>query len=612
MHNPDVLEKAGKKVVLLGNEAIVRGALEAGLGFSAAYPGTPSSEVGMTLASIAKEAGIYFEWSSNEKVAFEAAAGAAYCGVRSMTAMKHFGFNVASDSIFPIIYTGVRGGMVIMVADDPHGLSSAQSEQDSRWYSRLGNIPTIEPSNAQECKDYTKIAFEISEKHQIPVMLRTTTRISHSIGTVLLGEIAKPKTKGKFVKDPDRYFNIGPALLKLHKRALEKLEKIGKEYSGKLNSVEGDGDVGIITSGVSYQYLRELELKDVKLARLGLTHPISRKFVSNFIKGLKTVIVIEELDPFIEGVVREVAKDANPGLRIYGKDILPREGEYSTELIYGRIAPLLGLPKKDFSLQDRELGKIKVPTRKPVLCQGCPHRSTFYAAKKALGEETVWAGDVGCYAMGVYEPIEMQDFIISMGASLGIAHGMKKVSDQKVALFIGDSTFFHASMPGIVNLKYNDPKPIVIVLDNAITAMTGHQPNAGSGMTAMGEARAPIRIEDVVKSFGIDVKIVNAYNQKELQDAIRELDKKGELGVIISRGMCRLLMKRNLRREGKEFIPFAIDPAKCIKCRICSDEYACPAIFREGDKFWIDPEVCWGCSVCAQICPVKAISAVRK
>jgi indolepyruvate ferredoxin oxidoreductase alpha subunit len=451
MENPEVLEKEGKKVVLLGNEAIARGALEAGVGFSACYPGTPSSEVPMTLSDVAQETKtFYFEWSTNEKVAFEACAGAAYSGVRSLSAMKHFGFNVASDSIFPVVFTGVRGGLVLVVADDPLGHSSAQSEQDTRFYARMGKIPTLEPSDAQEAKDLTKLAFEISEKYEVPVILRTTTMVSHSAGTVKLGRIRKPKTRGKFIKDFERYYNIRPNLQRLHSKLIEKLDQIEKEYGTKLNRVEGKGKTGIITSGVSYQYVKELGLlKGVKIGKLTLTHPISKRFVADFLKGLKTVVVVEELEPVVENFVRGVAKDVNPKVKIYGKDVLPRVGEYTPDIVLEALAPIVGIKKPDFREHEKRLKGIKIPVRKPVMCPGCPHRSTFYAVKKVLGEDVVWAGDIGCYVLGIFEPFEMQDFVISMGASMGVTHGIEKVSDQRTVIFIGDSTFFHAGMPGL-------------------------------------------------------------------------------------------------------------------------------------------------------------------
>jgi len=610
--NPDLLEKEGKKVVLLGNEAIARGAIEAGIGLSACYPGTPSSEVGIALSSVAREAGFYFEWSTNEKVAYETSAGAAFSGVRALTAMKHFGLNVAIDSVLPTIYTGVKGGLVIMVADDPLGHSSAQSEQDTRFYSRMGLIPALEPSNAQECKDFTKLAFEISEKHRIPVILRTTTMVSHSVGTVKLGKTPVPKTKGKFVKDPESFYCIPPALQKLHERLIRKIDAIEIEYE-YLNKAEGEGKTGIITSGVSYQYLKEMEndlnnLKGVKIAKLNMTYPISRSFVTKFLKGLDKVFVLEELEPVIENFVRALAKDANPRAEMHGKDLLSRIGEYNPETIQAALAPFLKAKKPDFSMHDAYLKKVQLPVRKAVLCQGCPHRSTFYAVKKVMGDQTIWAGDIGCYVLGIQEPFKMEDFIVSMGSGLVIAHGIQKVSDQKVVVFIGDSTFFHAGMPPLANTKTHGTKPLIVILDNGVTAMTGHQPHPGSDFTGMGEKRIPMKIEDIVRSFGIsNIRIVNAFSQKELQLAIKGLAGSNELGVLISRGLCRLYMRRLLKKQGGEFVKFQVAPGKCRKCLECVHHFACPAIIHEGDKVYIREDMCWGCGVCAQICPVGAI-----
>ncbi|MFH1237079.1 MAG: indolepyruvate ferredoxin oxidoreductase subunit alpha [Candidatus Aenigmatarchaeota archaeon] len=612
MANPDLMEKEGKKVVLLGNEAIARGAIEAGMGLSACYPGTPSSEVGITLSSVAKQAGFYFEWSTNEKVAYEVAAGAAFSGVRALTAMKHFGLNVAIDSVMPTIYTGVKGGLVIMVSDDPLGHSSAQSEQDTRFYARMGFIPTLEPTNAQECKDFTKLAFEISEKHRIPVMLRTTTMVSHSIGTVKLGKIPQPKTRGNFVKDPESFYCLPPALQKLHERLNKKIDTIELAYD-YLNRIEGEGKTGIIATGVSYQYLKEVKkdlngLKGVKIAKLVMTYPVSKGFVTKFLKGLDRVFVLEELEPVVEQFVCALAKDVNPRAEIHGKDILSRVGEYNPETIQAALAPFLKAKKPDFSMHEAYLKKIDLPVRKAVLCPGCPHRSTFYAVKKVMGDQTVWSGDIGCYVLGIQEPYKMEDYIISMGSSIGLAHGIQKVSDQKVVVFMGDSTFFHAGMPPLVNSVSHGTKPIIVILDNGVTAMTGHQPHPGSDFTGMGDKKEPIKIEDVVKAFGItNVKIVNAFSQKELQAAIKEMAASNELGVIISRGLCRLYMHRLIRKQGGEFAKFQVVPGKCKKCLTCVKQFACPAIMHEGDKVYIREDLCWGCGVCAQVCPVGAI-----
>jgi indolepyruvate ferredoxin oxidoreductase alpha subunit len=621
----DILEESGKKVVLLGNEAIVRGALEAGVGFVAAYPGTPSSEIPITFSRIAKKVGLYFEYSSNEKVAFEAAAGAAWSGVRALVSQKQFGLNVAADSIMPVAYTGVKAGFVIMVADDPEGWSSAQSEQDTRFYARMFRMPMVEPSNPQECLEYTKIAFEISEKYQIPIFLRTTTKVSHSIGTVKLGELKKPNTKGKFVKDPDRYYNIRPHLQVLHNRLDKKIEEIEEEYGYKLNKIfPGEGNIGIIASGVSFEYvkeaLQELELNP-PIAKIGLVHPISKSFISDFIKDKEIVLVLEELEPFIEEFVKQIAKDANAKIIIHGKDILPRSGEYNLEII---ISALEKIFNKKFNIDFKNhkemvnLALNDIPPRKPVLCPGCPHRSTFYAVKKVYGKDTIYAGDIGCYVLGIYEPFNMQDYVISMGASIGIAHGISIVSDQETVAFVGDSTFFHASIPAIINCKFNNTRaPLVVILDNTITAMTGHQPHPGSGFTGMGDKVEPIKIEEIIKAIGAEMRIANSFNQKQLIQALQELRKFNGLKVLISRGECRLLTTRKFRERGIEIPKFQIDQEKCTKCDICTRDFACPAIIKKvNDKneiiYSIDIDTCTGCGVCMQICPEGAIHSIKK
>lgn len=620
----DILEKSGKKVVLLGNDAIARGALEAGIGLAASYPGTPSSEVPLTLSRVAKECGFFFEYSTNEKVAFETAAGAAWSGVRAMTIMKHFGLNVASDSVSPVAYIGVKAGYVVVVADDPEGWSSAQSEQDTRYFTRMIKMPMIEPTNPQECLELTKFAFELSEEFEIPVFLRTTTKVNHSIGTVELGEIKKPKTKGKFVKDLSRYYNIRPSLQKLHKQIDEKLKNIEKKYGSKLNKVfKGKGNIGVITSGVSFDYAIEVcKLLGINppIAKLTLTYPTPATFLKNFIKDKKAILVLEELDPIIENDVERLAKEANPKLVIHGKDILHTYGEYNLERMMPAFEKVF---KKKFKI-DFKSHKNKVdaalkglPPRKPVFCPGCPHRSTFYAVKSVFGEDAVYPGDIGCYILGVFEPYQMQDFMISMGSGVGIAHGISKVSDQDIVVFMGDSTFFHAGIAGIVNLKFNDGRtPLVVVMDNSITAMTGHQPHPGSGITGMGEIVQPIKVDEIAKAIGAEVRVVNAFNQKQIIDTLKELKNVKGLRVLVSRGECRLLTKRKFRKKGLSFTKFTIDQEKCIKCGICTDKFACAAIKKtkqgKDELYEIESDLCWGCSVCMQVCPHKAIRAMSK
>ena len=689
----EVLEKAGKKVVLLGNEAIARGALEAGVGVVTAYPGTPSSEVPMILSRLAKDLGFYFEYSVNEKVALETAAGAAWSGVRALVAMKHFGLNVASDSLLPIAYAGTKAGLVIMVSDDPQAYSSVQSEQDSRYYARMARLPELEPSNPQECLELTKFAFELSEKFEIPVLLRTTTKVSHSIGTVKLGKLGKVKREGKFEKDPKKFYNFRPQLQVLHRKLDKKIEQIEQEQGSVLElsskTFPGEGQVGIITCGVGFEYVKEaVQELDINppIAKIVLTHPISRKFIKDFIKDKKAVLIVEELEPIVEDFVKITAKDASPSLKIHGKDLLPRAGEYSLELVISVLEKVFG---EKFRIDFREHKKAvekaiaDIPLRKPVFCPGCPHRSTFYAVKKVFGPsairqahggerfdkltvpsevegqsrttssgqgETIYAGDIGCYMMGVFEPFNMQDFIISMGAGVSLAHGISRVSDQEIVVFIGDSTFFHAGMPGILNYKFNpstapsraslrisdpstalrifdpstslrisdnDRSPLVVVLDNRITAMTGHQPNPGSGVTGMGEKVEAVKIEDIIRAFGAEVKTANAFNPKELINVLKELKKIKGPRVLVCKGECRLLTKRKFRKKGVSLPKFEIVDKEEFKKSKLMEEFACPAMEKTSgstgspliESYRINPDLCWGCGVCAQLCP-RGIKAV--
>jgi indolepyruvate ferredoxin oxidoreductase alpha subunit len=611
----DILAKKGK-AVLLGNEAIVRGALEANVKFATSYPGTPASEIGDTFAQIAKKAGIYFEYSTNEKVALEAAAGAAFSGLRAITSFKHFGLNVASDSFFPIAYVGTKAGLVVVSADDPNCWSSAQSEQDTRFYSLMAHVPMLEPSCPQECKDFTRFAFELSERFEIPVLIRLTTRVSYSRGIVEFGKIEKKEVKASFVKDLNRFNNLPPHTMEMHERIIQKIEKI-REISEKtsLNFVWNKGsssNFGIIVSGVSFNYvieaLNELGLK-VPVFKLGLTHPLPRKKLGNFIEMFKSVLVVEELEPIIEKEIREIAKEFNPKLKVYGKGLLPNSGEYREEIILQALEKLSGKKFKKINLRKyaEEAEKIKVARRFALLCPGCPHRAVFYAVKRAAGKDAIFGGDIGCYILGINPPLYTQDFCISMGASLGIIHGIKKATNQKAICFVGDSTFFHAGMPGLVNMVFNKSNPLVIVLDNRYTAMTGHQPNPGTGYTGMQEKTEEVKIEDVAKSFGIkNVKVVDAFNLAEMQKSVREFLEKGELSVIVARRECQLMAVRRLKREGIKIPKFEITE-KCVKCGICLKEFGCPAIHEKEGKLYIEEATCTGCGVCAQVCPAKAI-----
>lgn len=618
-----VLEKQGKKVLLLGNEAIVRGALESGIGFASTYPGTPSSEIGSTYAEIAKDAGIYFEYSTNEKVALEASAGAALSGVRSMAFFKHFGLNVACESVFPLAYAGVKAGMVIVVTDDPSCHSSGQSEEDTRAFARIAHLPMLEPANAQECADFVKEAYKISDKFKLPVFIRTTTRVSHMRSVVKLGKIVKGKTKGKFVKDIT-FRAFPPFIMDTHKELHAKLDALQKfSENSAMNFIVNNNTkskTGIIVTGVSFDYVMDA-MDDLKVKmpvlKIGFTYPLPDALIKKFIKRFKQVLVVEELEPFVENHVKILAKEASPKLKVFGKadKHFPYQGEYNEEMLVNALSRVTGKKYRFDLVAHREKYKlIKEPKRLPVFCAGCPHRATFYAVKQATkGMDVVYGGDVGCYLLGIFEPYKEQDFMFSMGASEGLTHGIRKTTDQKAIAFVGDSTFFHAGMPGIVNAVFNKSNPLIIILDNRITAMTGHQNNPSTGITAMGESSPEIKIEEIVKAMGVeDVRVIDPFNVNLMINTVRELIQKDKVSVIVAKRECQLLVMRKRRKEGIKTVKFEIDQNACKKIKKCLDELACPAIKEENGKVVIDKNLCTGCAVCTQICPAKAIKPVKE
>jgi len=615
--------KKGQKLLLLGDEAIVRGALEAGVGVASTYPGTPASEIGDTFSELAKKAGIYFEYSTNEKVATEVAAAAAFAGIRSIVSYKQFGFNVATDSVFPLAYHGVRGGMVIAFSDDPQCWSSGQSEQDSRIYARIAHMPMLEPSDSQECKDFAKLGIELSEKLGIPVLIRITTRIAHTRNVVSLGQLKKGKTKGDFppkYKLESKWRNMPPKIVQVHAELNRKLAKLAKTHGKKFTTLSGSkkgARFGIITSGVSSQYayhaLEELGIK-APVLRLGMSWPLPEKEIKDFIKPLKEVLVVEELEPVLEREVARLSKEANPSLKIHGKDLLPVNGELKPGIVLSALASLKGKKLTALEKHKKMLAKLHPPPRQPVFCPGCPHRSTFYAVKKASPKNTVFGGDIGCYILGIFEPHETQDFVVSMGATNGICHGLSKTTKQPVISFLGDSTFFHAGVPGIVNMVFNKSSPLVVILDNRVTAMTGHQPNPGVGITGMGEKTKELNIADITTACGVDTVVtVNSFNEKAIEKTTKELLKKPGVKVMISKGECRLLFRRRMRKAGVKLPTFEIDPKKCSACGECIERFGCPAIHKDkSGKYYIDQDFCWGCGVCAQICTKGAIKVKTK
>lgn len=612
----DVIRDAeGEKVFLLGNEAIARGAIEAGIDVFAAYPGTPSSEIADTLSKACKllkgKMDFYMEYSANEKVALEVAIGASLAGKRAMATMKHVGVNVAADALFSFAYVGARGGFVLVTADDP-SMHSSQNEQDNRWYGKAAKLPVVEPSNVQEAKDYAKICFDLSEKFGLPMILRSYTRLSHASGVVELGKIPEKEFgKVRWEKHPET-----DVVLPAHARRLKPilLEKLGKieDYFNKaeMNWIEdGDGDVGVIACGLSYAYTKEaLENLDLNLPVLKLSsmHPLPEKLIDRFASQMKAVIVVEEVDPFVELHVRAM------GFKVYGKmnGYMPMNYEYSIGRVEMGIAKALGMkPSIDYEKIAARPQAAKAPPRPPVLCPGCPHSASFYAIRKVVNElgNAALPSDIGCYTLGINKPLEGVDITICMGASVGTSNGLAHVLEDKIIATIGDSTFIHAGIPALINAVYNNAKFVLVILDNSTTGMTGHQPHPGTGVRGCGEAGKAVKIENIVRGCGVDfVEVVNPYNIRKMTETLKRALEHEGVAVVIARQPCAILWTRARRREGKKIIPYTVTD-DCTLCMECVNTFACPALIYDGERVIIDPSLCVGCAVCAKICPNRAI-----
>lgn len=609
-------EHPGLKMLLLGNEAIARGAVEAGVAVATTYPGTPSSEISTNFFQISRESDLYFEYSTNEKVALEVAAATACSGVRSMCVMKHVGMNVAADVFMTLAYLGVTGGLVIVTADDPFMFSS-QNEQDNRYYSKFSGLPMIEPSSVQEAKDMAAYAFDISEELQQPVILRTTTRINHSTAVVVFDEIRAPETSGNISKDPFNYVPVPAVARNLHARLLGKLEKAEKiSENSEYNFIRGNGDWGIICNGVSYTYVcdavKDLNIESrVKMLRIGFSHPMPRQMIKRFFKTCEKVLVVEEGEPFMEETVKVIAQEEKLDLSINGKSktLFSRLYEFDPGLVRQSIANYFGVSYTPVSAPD--LSDVpEIPQRPPTLCAGCPHRATFYAVKKASeGMDTICPTDIGCYTLGFLPPLAMGDFLICMGASAGTSCGFSKITDKKVISFIGDSTFFHSGIGGLINAVFNNHNFTLVILDNGTTAMTGLQPHPGVDMKKLNlEGYGNVSIQEVARAVGVShITVIRPYRVEKSVEAVKEaLEFKG-VSVVISEENCTLLKKSLKKARGKPF--FVSD--KCKDHKDCIMELACPAFFIQNNRVKIDPTLCTGCSVCAQICPEHAILPIR-
>jgi indolepyruvate ferredoxin oxidoreductase alpha subunit len=609
-------DNPGEKMFLLGNEAIARGAMEAGVAFASTYPGTPSSEISLNFFQMSHECDLYFEYSTNEKVALEVSAAAANCGVRAMCIMKHVGVNVAADALMTLAYVGVKGGLVILTADDPYMFSS-QNEQDNRYYAKLSGLPMLEPSSVTEAKEMIPYAFDLSEQLQEPVLFRTTTRINHSSGIVTLAAMRPRVTRGDFTKDPLNLVTVPAVSRNLHVKLLknyDRAQSIAEE--SPYNLTEGQGAWGVVCNGVSYSYVRdsvrELGLEDrIRILRLGFSHPMPVDRIKDFLKGCEKVLVVEEGEPYMEESIKALAQEAGLTLPIQGKsaELFSRLYEYDPAMVRDNLVRYFGI-----SYQPREPVDTSdvppIPQRPPTLCAGCSHRATFYEVRKAAeGLETVLPTDIGCYTLGLLPPLSSADFLICMGSSVGTAGGFSRVTDKKVIAFIGDSTFFHSGIPGLINAVFNNHNFTLVILDNGTTAMTGHQPHPGVDMEKLNlDGYRPVSIEAVVRAIGVPhVTVIKPYKVKKSIEAIREAIQHPGVSVVISQETCALYAKTIQMPRRK---PFAIT-AKCKNHRDCIEDLACPAFYVWKERVHIDPNLCTGCALCAQICPENAILPVR-
>lgn len=577
-----------EKKLMLGNEAIARGAYEAGVKVSSAYPGTPSTEISEFLSKYSE---VYTEWAPNEKVATEVVFGASTAGVRALGCMKHVGLNVASDPLYTFSYIGVNGGAVLVVADDP-GIASSQNEQDTRMIARSAHIPLIEPSDSQEAKDFVKFAYELSEKYDTPVILRTTTKLSHSQGIVELGERIVPEDK-QYDRNVRKNVMMPASAISRHidvENRDNQIEADSSSYS--INKMEiNDKKIGFITSGIPYQYVKEV-FPNASVLKLGIINPLPKKLIVDFISQVETVYVIEELEPVIEEQIKSW------GYKVKGKELFTKQGEYSANLLR-RV--LLGQDNKVFE-------KTEVPARPPILCPGCPHRSVFSVLSKLKIHAS---GDIGCYTLGAVAPLSVIDMCLCMGASISSLHGIEKAKGKDFlknwVAVIGDSTFLHTGINSLINCVYNKCTGTIIILDNRTTGMTGHQEHAGTGKTLKGESTFAVDFKQLCTAIGVpNVVEIDAFDVCSLENILKECVNSDTLTVIIAKAPCALL-------KGQTFPYKCIeDVEKCKKCGICM-KIGCPAITRSSDgTIKIDRSMCNGCGLCTNYCKFNAIKRVEK
>lgn len=595
-----------KQELLMGNQAIALGAIHAGVGVVTGYPGTPSSEILETVAK-RNEGDIYVEWSVNEKTAMEVAAGASYSGIRTMVTMKQVGLNVASDPIMSLAYIGIKGGLVVVVADDPGPISS-QTEQDTRQFGIFSKLPVFDPTSPSEAYQMIQDAFDYSEKYNTPVIFRPTTRICHANESITF-ENTRHFTKPEgFIKDSK--WVIFPRLSYLRHNEIENRNPvIADDFSSyPFNTVTGEGKKGIATSGVSYAYTKEaltLLNGSCKLIKITTPYPFPEKKALEFLQGLDEVLVIEELSPYLEKELTYLCGKYQLPVKIKGKltKDMPSAGENTVTSVTEAVSDFLSL---SYSKPEIEGILVPLPIRPPVLCAGCPHRASFYAVKQGMkGRKSVFSGDIGCYTLGNAKPLDMVDTCLCMGAGITIAQGIHRVEPDTVNFaFIGDSTFFHTGIPGVINAVYNQTDIVLVILDNSNTAMTGNQPNPGTGKTMMGNISEQISIYNLLSACGVKhIERVNPFDLTKSKEAVKRVaDKKG-VSAIIFEAPCIQIAKPKPT--------YMINSTKCKKCKRCINELGCPAITIQNENVMIDSALCFGCSICEQICPFDAIGGLE-
>jgi indolepyruvate ferredoxin oxidoreductase alpha subunit len=616
----ELADPNAKTSFMLTNEAIARAVIESDVKVTAFYPGSPTSEILNALFQLSSEyKDLKMEVSSNEKVALETVAGASLGGVRSFTSMKSVGLNVASDTFYSLGYVGVNAGCVLLFADDPHAHSS-QSEQDGRYFAPTGHVPMLEPSTPQEAYEMTKYSFELSEKYRILSLIRTTTRVNHQSSAVKVEKVVRtPFEKRDWQDVKSEYFTLSATARRLKGEALEKLEKIERDFEeSQFNFVhDGAGKIGIITNGISYLHtLEAMEILGVNphLLKIGTLYPLPKKMISNFMKNLDQIVVIEELLPYLEEQIISISKTANPKINILGKKSgdLPFVGEYNSALIVDLLSKIYksktSVNYKQL-IQESEKLKSILPQRLPSFCPGCPHRGTMWSVQQAIkGMNYVINNDIGCYSMLLLEPYLLTDSVLDMGASQGLSSGMQHVLNDKIISFLGDSTFFHAALPGIVNAIHNKHDYTVIILDNSVTAMTGQQPNPGSDFGA-----APVEeldIESVLRGLGVkNITVINAFEPKPNVEKIKKAIQEPGFSAVISIGPCALYNDRKRRRNKVPIIPNKVSAEDCKTIYACIRDFYCPAIQidMESGQTNIQQDLCNGCGNCARLCPRSAI-----